>query len=80
MLRTEGGIQGRSEIAGVNRADSAPSRLDSNPEDAQDADLLLNAEEGTDSPKGRPAARRTSTREVPLEKLLCLFSIEYSFL
>jgi hypothetical protein len=63
MLRTEGGAQGRVEGNGVTRTDSGPSRVESNPEDAQDADLLLNAEEGLDSPKGRPA-RRTSTREV----------------
>ncbi len=63
MLRTEAGTQGRVEGNGVGRADSAPSRMDSNPEDPQDADLLLDAEEGLDSPKGRPV-RRTSTREV----------------
>ena len=65
MLRAEAGTQGRADPHGISRAESAPSRVDSTPEDAQDTELLRDAEEGLDSPKGRPAhARRTSTREV----------------
>ncbi|BDA46066.1 Protein LIKE COV 2 [Coccomyxa sp. Obi] len=64
MLRAEAGTQGRAEPHGISRAESAPSRVDSTPEDAQDTELLRDAEEGLNSPKGRPAhARRTSTRE-----------------
>lgn len=67
MLRAEAGTQGRADPHGISRAESAPSRVDSTPEDAQDTELLRDTEEGLNSPKGRPAhARRTSTREVPL--------------